>query len=180
MPHPVHIFRFCPVCGSGKFSREGNRSLKCGNCGFHYYVNSAAAVAALIFNSSGQLLVTRRGVEPDIGKIDLPGGFIDPGESAEEALRRELREELGIGDVRLTYLISASNEYHFSGITVFTTDLAFKAEPSTLLNLQAGDDITSFEWVNPESVDPEEIPAPSIRYFIKEIASHERNNFPEN
>jgi mutator protein MutT len=154
--------------------------LLCPDCGFHYFVNSAAAVAALIFNGQGRLLVTRRAVVPDIGKIDLPGGFIDPGETAEEALKRELKEELGISAARLTYLTSGSNEYFYAGMTVFTTDLVFRAEIGSTDGLKASDDISSFEWVDPDDVDPEEIPAPSIRRFIKEIAPRERNNQKQN
>jgi mutator protein MutT len=143
----------------------------CQQCGFHLYINSAAAVAALIFNQEGKLLVTRRAVEPDTGKIDLPGGFVDPGETAEEALKRELFEELGVTVKSMRYLTSGSNEYLYSGMTVFTTDLLFRVEAVSHENLQAHDDITGFEWVDPKTVDAEEIPAPSIRYFIKEIAT---------
>jgi len=131
-------------------------------------------VAALIFNKEGKLLVTRRAIEPDIGKIDLPGGFVDPGETAEEALKRELQEELGISEVKMAYLTSGSNEYPFSGLTVFTTDLLFRVDIDSLAVLKPADDISSIEWVDPDTLDPEEIPAPSIRHFIKEIASRER------
>ncbi len=176
MYHPVDIFRFCPRCGSAAFNANGERSLACPDCGLHYYINSAAAVACLIFNEQGQLLLTRRAVEPDIGKLDLPGGFIDPLETAEEAVRRELREELGLEVKTLRYLTSRANEYHFSGITVFTTDLAFRVEAVSLENLSANDDISSFEWVIPSEVDPEEIPARSIRYFVKEISEVETSD----
>jgi NAD+ diphosphatase len=130
-------------------------------------------VAALIFNPEGKLLVTRRAVEPDTGKIDLPGGFVDPGETAEEALKRELFEELGITVKSMKYITSGSNEYLFSGLTVFTTDLVFRVEADSLAYLHAQDDITGFEWIDPKTVDVEEIPAPSIRYFIKEVATRE-------
>ncbi len=176
MTHPVKIFRFCPRCGSSAFKATGERSLACPDCDLQYYINSAAAVACLIFNEQGLLLLTRRAVEPDIGKLDLPGGFIDPLETAEEAVRRELREELGLEVKTLRYLTSRANEYLFSGITVFTTDLAFRVEACSLENLTANDDISSFEWVVPSEVDPEEIPASSIRYFVKELAEKETNH----
>jgi NAD+ diphosphatase len=177
MAHPIQVFKFCPRCGSSNFSVSGERSLVCGDCGFHYYINSAAAVACLIFNSEGKLLLTRRAVEPDIGKLDLPGGFVDPLETAEEAVCRELKEELGVEVKSMQYLTSRGNEYHFSGITVFTTDLAFRVEVDSLENLTANDDISSFEWVWPAEVDASEIPASSIRYFVKEIAAYETNNY---
>ena len=172
MSHPVSIFKFCPRCGSKDFFPSGDRSLACSQCGFHFYINSAAAVACLIFNEEGKLLLTRRAVDPDKGKLDLPGGFIDPLETAEQAVRRELREELGLEVKGMKYLTSRANEYLFSGITVFTTDLAFRVEAGSFNNLVANDDISSFEWVNPSEVAPEEIPAPSIRFFVKEIAPY--------
>jgi NAD+ diphosphatase len=176
LTHPLKIFRFCPHCGSAGFEVSGNRSFLCRDCGFHLYINSATAVAALIFNGEGRLLVTRRAIEPDTGKIDLPGGFVDPGETAEEALKRELFEELGVTVKNMRYLTSGKNEYLYSGMTVFTTDLLFRVEASSLESLQAHDDITGFEWIDPETVDADEIPAPSIRYFIKEVAPREISN----
>jgi NAD+ diphosphatase len=172
MTHPIHIFRFCPRCGSSMFPAVSDRSFRCGECDFQYFINSSAAVAALIFNKEGKLLLTRRAFDPDKGKYDLPGGFVDPGESAEEALIRELKEELGIEVKSLKYVTSKANEYYFSGITIFTTDFAFKAEAVSLENIHACDDISGFEWVDPDAIDPAEIPALSIRYFVKEMATN--------
>ncbi|HAX96198.1 MAG TPA: DNA mismatch repair protein MutT [Prolixibacteraceae bacterium] len=176
MAHPIHVFKYCPRCGSDLFRASGARSLTCDSCSLQWYTNSAAAVACLIFNPNGKLLVTRRAIDPDIGKMDLPGGFIDPLESAEDAVRRELKEELNMEVKNMVYLTSKPNEYFFSGITVFTTDLAFRVEAVDLGNLTPHDDISSFEWIDPTEIDPNEIPAPSIRYFIKEIAPHESNH----
>ncbi len=166
--HPLNVFKYCPRCGSSDFPVSGPRSFRCGNCGLNYYINAAAAVAALIFDETGKLLLTRRAVDPDRGKLDLPGGFVDPGETAEQAVCRELKEELGIEVKKLTFFTSHANEYLFSGLTVFTTDLAFRAEAVSLDNLCACDDISGFEWVDPREVDLSEIPAPSIRFFVEE------------
>jgi mutator protein MutT len=173
MSHPADVFRYCPRCGSAKFSSSGLRSFCCGCCNFSYYINSAAAVAALIFDTHGRLLLTRRAVEPDKGMLDLPGGFVDPGESAEDALRREIAEELGIKLKEVRYLASCPNEYPFSGLTVFTTDLAFLALPESLENMIPRDDISGFEWVDPQKVNPDDIPAASIRYFVTVTAVNE-------
>jgi len=174
MSHPVKVFKFCPCCGSPRFGVSGERSLKCSNCGFHLYINSAAAVACLIFNHEGKLLLARRAVDPDKGKLDLPGGFIDPLETAEEAVSREIREELGVNVIEMKYLTSKANEYLFSGITVFTTDMAFMVKVDDVEKITANDDISSFEWLYPEDVAPEDVPAPSIRYFVKELAIYEK------
>jgi len=111
---PIEVLKYCPKCGSVNFKKECDRWLKCSDCGFHFFINSAAAVAALVVNDKGKLMLVTRGVEPNYGKLDLPGGFIDPGESAENAIKRELMEELGLKVKTLKYIGSAPNEYIFS------------------------------------------------------------------
>lgn len=170
--HPTEVIKYCPRCGSHSFEIVTERSFLCGDCGFNLYVNSAAAVACLIFNAGGELLLTRRAIEPHKGTLDLPGGFVDPGERAEDAVRRELKEELGLEVLRMSYLDSRPNEYTFGGITVFTTDLAFMIEPESLQNIAAADDISSFIWMRPNDVKDTDIPAGSIRYFVKNLAAH--------
>ena len=91
MKHPLAIFRFCPVCGSEAFAVHDARSKRCAHCGFTYYHNAAASTVALIENSRGELLVVRRALPPAQGTLDLPGGFVDPGETLDEGCRREVR-----------------------------------------------------------------------------------------
>ncbi len=166
--HPLHVIRFCPRCGSAEFPAVSNRSFKCKKCGFHFFVNAAAAVAALIANENGQLLLTRRKIDPDAGKLDLPGGFADPGEMAEDALKRELWEELGLEVREMEYVGSRPNDYVFSGISVFTLDFAFKVIPEDLSNLKPMDDILDFGFYSFDQIDWEhDIPAPSIRFFAR-------------
>ncbi|MGV8073907.1 MAG: NUDIX hydrolase [Syntrophobacteraceae bacterium] len=52
-------------------------------------------VAAIVFREDHVLLI-RRGTEPSFGKWSLPGGLVEVGESLEESLRREVREEVGL------------------------------------------------------------------------------------
>ncbi len=165
--HPLKVLKYCPKCGSEEFNPSGERSLKCGNCGFRFFINASAAVAALITNDGGKLMLVTRGVEPDYGKLDLPGGFIDPLETAEEAVTRELQEELGLKVTGLEYLFSAPNEYVFSTYKVFTLDMAFKVRVETTENLKAMDDILDYRFYGEDEIDYDEIPAPSIKSFVK-------------
>jgi mutator protein MutT len=171
--HPSKVYKFCSRCGSPELKHCTDLSFKCDSCGFHFYINAAAAVAALVVNEEGKVLLTKRGVEPDYGKLDLPGGFLDPGETAEEALKRELHEELGLKVKTLEYFSSAPNEYIFSGITVFTLDLAFKVIPKSTANLKAMDDILDFRFYSENEIDYDLIPAPSINYFVKQYFKNE-------
>nr|WP_320000493.1 NUDIX domain-containing protein [uncultured Draconibacterium sp.] len=166
--HPLKVLKYCPKCGSAEFKKSGERSLKCAACGFHFYINSAAAVAALVTNDEGKLMLVTRGVEPNYGKLDLPGGFVDPLESAEEAVMRELNEELGLKVKNLKYLGSAPNEYVFSAYTVFTLDMAFQVTAESLEHLKPMDDILAYKFYSEDELDYRDVPAPSIKKFVKD------------
>ncbi|HAH25882.1 MAG TPA: DNA mismatch repair protein MutT [Prolixibacteraceae bacterium] len=171
--HPVNVLKFCPRCGSAQFMATGSRSFLCKDCSFNYYVNASSAVAVLLFNEKGELLFTRRAIEPHFGKLDLPGGFIDPMESAEQAAVREIKEELGIQIHSLKYFCSYPNEYIFSGFSVYTLDLAFMAQTESLHQMTPMDDISSFEFIQPKSVDLKELPSISMKNILKELIQRE-------
>ena len=74
--------------------------------------------------SGTSLLLLRRAVEPGLGDWDLPAGYLDPGESFEQAARREAREESGI-DVEL---IELAGVYHSPPANAVTA--VFRARPA--------------------------------------------------
>ena len=78
-------FCYCPHCGSARFVDNNAQSKRCLDCGLIYYINPKAAVVALITNDEGDILVCRRAKKPASGTLDLPGGFTDLDETAEEA-----------------------------------------------------------------------------------------------
>ena len=161
-------FNFCPKCGSRAFkSIDLGRSYCCDRCLFHYFVNNSAAVACLLFNESGDLLLTRRAFEPNKGMLDLPGGFVEPLETAEGAIRREILEELNLNIIKVEYLISFPNLYPFSGVLVPTVDLAFMCKAEDFARLKPGDDVESVEFVNPMNIKMNEICSESMRQIIQ-------------
>ena len=74
------------------------------------------------------MVVLVRGKEPGRGQWDLPGGFVDPGETAEEALAREVREEIGLEVTTTRYLGSWPNVYEYMGVRYRTLDMGFVCE----------------------------------------------------
>ena len=167
--HPTEVFKFCPRCGSAKFATSGPRSKHCPDCSFSYFFNASAAASALIFNDEGRLMLTRRGINPHKGKLDLPGGFVEHDESAEEAIIRELQEELGAEVAEIDFYGSFPNQYEFSGMIVHTLDSTFTIKLKSLDNLQPQDDITGIEFYKLEDINLDEIPFLSIQNTIRKL-----------
>jgi ADP-ribose pyrophosphatase YjhB (NUDIX family) len=95
--------RFCPRCGAPP-QIDFPRSLRCENCGYAAFYNPKPVAGAIPREADGRIWLLRRGFDPAAGLWTFPGGFVDLGESVEDAARREAREELEI-DVELTGLV---------------------------------------------------------------------------
>jgi len=90
--------RYCNECAGllEKKEIEGCQRLVCSRCGKIHYQNPLPVVAGVIIGKEGQILLTKRGIPPGEGKWALLAGFVERGESPEEAMLREIREEIGI------------------------------------------------------------------------------------
>lgn len=160
---PLKHFEFCPRC-----ARRGQRDLargafRCDACGFVYFFNPATAAAAFILNAVGEVLFIRRAKEPAKGKLALPGGFVDAGETAEEAVRREIREEVGLEMDSIAYLDSQPNEYPYKEVAYPVLDLFFVGRAKAAETAAALDGVESYCWLRPETVAAEDIAFSSIR-----------------
>ena len=123
-------FNMCPMCGSKKIKWTDDKKWLCPDCGFDLYCNIAAAVGIVLYDDSGNVLFEVRAKDPRKGFLCLPGGFVDGGESTEQAIIRECREELGarleLEDVH--YLCSFPNLYEYKNIQYKTCDIFFAAK----------------------------------------------------
>ncbi len=90
-------FEYCPKCAGhlGEINVEGIERLICTQCGNIFYENPKPTASALLVERDSVLLV-KRAIEPRKGFWDLPGGFLEKDEHPEQALRREIKEELGV------------------------------------------------------------------------------------
>lgn len=99
--------QYCPACGNQLERRyveaEERRRLVCTVCGEIHYINPKV-VAATLPVVDGRIWLLRRAIEPRLGTWTFPAGFMEMGESVEEAARRETFEELHL-DVRIERLI---------------------------------------------------------------------------
>ena len=165
--HPLQIFKYCPLCGCGDFIDNDEKSRRCSRCGFVYYLNPSSAYVAFIIDSKGRLLVERRDREPAKGTLDLPGGFADIGETAEQGVAREVKEETGLSVARSRYLFSIPNTYLYSGMLIPTLDLFFACEVDDISDLKAGDDAAECFWMAPEEILLADFGLDSIREGVK-------------
>ncbi len=159
--------RYCPKCGSGDLVRPITQKIVCRACDFVLYFNTATAVAGLITNEQGQLMVVVRGYEPKKGMLDLPGGFVNSGENAEEAMQREIREELGLDVTDLNYFCSQANEYLYRGFLYHTVDIVFLCQVNTLQQARAADDVAEIRWLAPTEVNLDDFGFISLQKAIR-------------
>jgi len=101
-----YYFKFCPLCKYPlRWAKIDNKKrLVCQGCGWINYKNPLPVVASAVINKENKILIIRRNLEPGMNKWALPGGFIELGETPEEAAVRELKEETGI-DSNIIHLI---------------------------------------------------------------------------
>lgn len=150
-PYPVLISgmlfseqaRFCPRCGAKGLSSPDPKLVDCPHCGLHFYLNSAAAVAGYVLDDQGRLLLGRRARDPGKGMLGPPGGFLDFGETAEDAVRREIREETGLAVRIQAYLGSFPNRYLYRDILYPTLDIFFLCRVETFASAAALEEVDS-------------------------------------
>ncbi len=167
-------FAHCPACGSANFGSNNVKSKRCANCNFVYYHNPSAAVAAFIFNEQHELLVCRRANDPAKGTLDLPGGFVDYNESAEQALKRELNEELGIRVETVKYEFSLPNDYLYSDLNIPTLDMFFVVQLPPNAHVAAHDDVAESFFVALDKLKPCDFGLDSIKKAVSNIIKEKR------
>ncbi len=157
--------RFCPACcGALATVRAGGRARRrCRRCGFTFYGNPVPAVVGVLVRR-GRLLLARRARPPYTGTWDLPGGFLEAGELPEPALRRELREELGLRMERARLVGFATDRYGPRGFHVLTLVYRVTGAPGAL---RAADDVSEARWFPFARVPYREIEFPAMRRLLR-------------
>ncbi len=164
-------FRYCPACGSRLQEHDHEGGAHCNACGRAWYRNPAPTVGAAIVRD-GRALVTVRARPPHRGEIDIPGGFLQPGEDPVEGLRREVREELGIEvDTSIERCVQAvPHRYGPEGDWVLA--LGFVADPVGEVDLQPADDVAAARWVTAGELEELDFAWEHDRRLVRKALGH--------
>ncbi len=157
----------CPRCGS-KQSDVGHVPFRCDHCQFAVFFGPVAAVGGLIVDPADKLLLVRRARNPGKGQWGLPGGFVDRGETVEEALEREVYEETQLRLKTRELLVTRPNQYNYQGVVTEVIDLFYvcrAVDPSHVV-LEAAE-LDDYAWVHPTADYLDNMAFPSNRYAIE-------------
>jgi len=147
-------FRFCPKCGAALEERVigGQVAPACGDaaCGYVFWQNSKPCACAVIENDRGEVLLCVRAHEPDRGKLDLPGGFLEWAEHPVDAVRREAREELGV-EIEVGAMLGFVMD-RYDHEEVATLNIPFLARIVSGTPTPA-DDVAAIRWMRIEEID---------------------------
>jgi NAD+ diphosphatase len=110
--------RYCGVCGTPTARVEHERARRCPSCGHVAYPRLSPAMMALVWRESEVLLA--RSPHYAKGMYSALAGFVEPGESIEECLEREVAEEVGVRVAELRYYGSQSWPFPHSLMVAYT------------------------------------------------------------
>jgi NADH pyrophosphatase NudC (nudix superfamily) len=160
------MFNYCPICKSENIDINKLPLIQCTSCDFTYFHNCASAVAGIIF-CDNQILFNIRAKQPALGCLDLPGGFVDYDEGLEQALTREVKEELNIDIKHWQYFSSHPNTYEYNNVTYKTTDSIFSCylQIKPEITIEA-EEVSDFVWVNINEIEITKIGFKSIQTAI--------------
>jgi len=128
--------RFCPRCGQpGEI--DFPRRIMCPHCGYAAYYNPKPVAAAIPVQRDGSVILLRRGFDPGQGLWTFPGGFVDLGESVEDAARRETEEELGMA-IELDGLVGVYSRAEERVVLIVYRALAISAPQTTPEAVEVG------------------------------------------
>jgi NAD+ diphosphatase len=114
--------RFCGRCGTRTRDKAGERAKECESCGYVAYPRVSPAMMALV--TRGRDLLLARSHRFPQGMYSALAGFVEPGETIEDCIVREVREEVGVEVAKLEYFASQSWSFPHSLMIAFTAEYA--------------------------------------------------------
>jgi NAD+ diphosphatase len=155
--------RFCGTCGSPTALKQGERALQCTACGHLSYPRISPAVIVAVTRGQRILLARARRFPP--GMFSVLAGFVEPGETLEECVAREVREETGVEVKNLRYFASQPWPFPHSLMVAFTAEHA-----AGEINIDP-EEIVEAAWFSPDSFPRLPDPITVARKLIDRFAA---------
>lgn len=148
--------RYCGVCAAPTVPTHAGHCLSCSNtaCGQEYFPRIDPAIIVLV--SDGERALLGRQASWPARRYSTIAGFVEPGESLEDAVAREVAEETGVG------VIYGATRYHSSQPWPFPSSvmLGFRTDAAVGAPVRVGGELEDARWVTREQVRSGEILAP--------------------
>ncbi len=161
--------RYCGRCGRPTELSEGDRSRRCDHCQELFYPRLSPCVIAIVTRGDHCLLASSARWQGTF--YSALAGFIEPGETAEEALHREVMEEVGIRVTNLQYF--SSQPWPFPGQLM----IGFHADYLSGEIQADGEEILTADWYHymqlPPHPDEQTLSGRLIQHFVKSCQGRE-------
>lgn len=165
--HPHAFSRFCMHCGQRLTSAlpegDSKRRMVCLDCGFIHYLNPRPVAGTIPVREDGHILLVRRDIEPRSGFWVFPGGYMDVGETAEEAAMRETLEEarLEVANLELVGVFTRTGP----GVVVIVYEGVALGEGA------AGHETSEVRWFAPHEIPWGELAFDSTEWALRAWAT---------
>lgn len=162
---------YCRRCGTELVFQPKEHVFKCSN-GHDVFRNPAPGANVFIYDEMGRVLIGERAVDPGMGMLDVPGGFSEIGETLEDTIHREIKEETGLPPeaYEITgYLGSGVDGYEYKGETFDILCMVFMVRLHAGYVISAHDDFKNARFVGADQLIPEEFYSITLRHLIPEL-----------
>lgn len=159
------LFLSCPVC-QNRLGHVSNKAW-CSHCGNEFYDNPAPCVS-LILVQEEKVLLAKRKIDPMKGTWDVIGGFVDAGETLEEAALREMKEETG-ADAEIVTSLGSTPDIYGGRPTIACMYLLKLKDPNQKLIPQ--DDISELQWFSFHEI-PQNISFKNVTITIQKVQEY--------
>ena len=164
----MYQYKYCSNCGE-LFDKKSDIFFVCPKCDFRIFVSPKPSVGVILFDSDNRILFTKRNYEPGKGLWGIPGGFIDPDETAKQALIREVREELGLNIETFEYFGSYTGNYLHKGVNYKVVNAIFTAKMPINKTIKLSEESSEFKFFEIENIPVDLLAPEDLKKAIVEL-----------
>jgi ADP-ribose pyrophosphatase YjhB (NUDIX family) len=136
------------------------------DCNFVHYINPRPVAGTIPVRADGAILLVRRAIEPRVGAWVFPGGFMDIGETAEEAAARETLEEANLEVQNLSLLGVYTRTGPGVVVIVYEADAIGEAS--------AGDETSEVRWFADDAIPWDDLAFDTTQWALKDWLARRR------